>query len=138
RVLYDPSQLETPRYCVESVLEIRRFLTDEIGSLSFDNALAQDLRGMRAACRKFLGTVQNDDRDIVMFAHHQGHYASWIFFGALGEMRGVFGIHIARIALQYGVDVEDDLASILPARDTNGETEQIVGRERRKRVSHHH
>ena len=134
RVLYDPSQVEIPRYCVESVLEIRRFLTDEIGGLTFDNELAKDLRGMRAACRKFLGAVQNDDRDIVVFANHQGHYASWIFIGALGEMRGVFGIHIARIALQYGIDVEDDLASIFPARDSNDEIKQTAGRKRRGRA----
>ena len=36
-----------------------------------------------------------------------------------------------------GINVEDDLASIFPARDTNGETEQIFGRERRERDSHH-
>ena len=26
--------------------------------------------------------------------------------GALGEMRGVFGVHLARIAAQYGLDIE--------------------------------
>ncbi|HEU0144345.1 MAG TPA: DUF6650 family protein [Nitrososphaera sp.] len=121
RVLYVPSEVETPKYCVQSVLEIRRFLTEEIGNLSFDAELSKNLRGMRAACRKFLNTVENDDRDIVIFANRQGHYANWIFIGALGEMRGVFGMHIAKIAIEYGIDVEDDLASILPEGDDNGE-----------------
>jgi hypothetical protein len=121
RVLFDPIEVERPEYCIQSVLEIRRFLTEELGNLSFDDELAKNLRGMRAACRKFLNTVQNDDRNIIVFANRQGHYASWIFIGALGEMRGVFGMHIAKIAIEYGVDIENDLASILPAGDDNGE-----------------
>jgi hypothetical protein len=32
------------------------------------------------------------------------------FSGALGELRGVFGIHIALIAVKNKLDVEDDLA----------------------------
>jgi len=72
---------------------------------------------MRAACRKFLNTVGEEESDIIKFGSHLNHYASWIFIGALGELRGVFGIHIAKIAAEYGLDVEDSLASILPAAD---------------------
>ena len=43
-----------------------------------------------------------------------GHWASWVFTGALGEMRGVFGVHIARLAASHGLDVEDELATIIP------------------------
>ena len=39
------------------------------------------------------------------------------FNQALGELRGVFGIHIGMIAAKYGLDVEDELASILPEAD---------------------
>src|SRR6266550_1403444 len=58
RVLYNPYEMEMPSHCVESVLEIRRFLTSEIGDLTFESHLAENLRGMRAACRKFLAVVQ--------------------------------------------------------------------------------
>ncbi len=71
---------------------------------------------MRAACRKFLDTVGSDDGDIIPYATHQGHYASWTFYSALGEMRGTFGVHLARIATKFRLDVEDDLATILPAK----------------------
>ena len=47
----------------------------------------------------------------------QQHYASWTFNGALGEMRGVFGVHLARLAAAYGVNVENDLAAIIPGED---------------------
>ena len=80
---------------------------------------------MRAACRKFLNTVQADEhgREIIRYGHHHGHWASWVFNGALGEMRGVFGIHLALLATEYGLDVEDELASILPGEDNNEERE---------------
>jgi len=32
-------------------------------------------------------------------------------------MRGTLGVHLARIAAQYKIDVEDRLASILPEKD---------------------
>jgi len=38
------------------------------------------------------------------------------FLTALGELRGVLGIHLVTIAAQYELDVEDDLASIFPNR----------------------
>lgn len=117
RVLYVPSQMEMPEHCVQSVLEIRRFLTTEIGNVGFDDEFSESLRGMRAACRKFLNTAQSERGDVVRFGGHNNHWASWVFNGALGEMRGVFGIHIAKIAALHGLDVEDELAAILPASD---------------------
>jgi hypothetical protein len=32
-------------------------------------------------------------------------------------MRGTFGVQLARIATQFKLDIEDNLASILPAKD---------------------
>ena len=55
--------------------------------------------------------------DIVSYGNHQGHWASWTFNGALCELRGVFGIHLAKIAVMYGLDIEEGLATILPIRD---------------------
>lgn len=117
RVLYSPSELEMPDHCVQSVLEIRKSLTTEIGKLDEKSDLTASLRAMRAACRKFLDTVQGDEGRIVRFGAQFGHYASWTFNSALGEMRGVFGIHIAKLATAYGVDVEDDLAAVIPGED---------------------
>lgn len=115
RVLYVPSEVELPDHCVQSVLDIRRFLTGEMGNLALDGQLAQSLSAMRAACRKFLNAVQQDDGRIIRFGADRGHYASWVFIGALGELRGVFGIHVASIATAFGLDVEPDLSAILPA-----------------------
>lgn len=74
---------------------------------------------MRLACRKFLDRVQADECIIEHGASH-GHFASWTFNGALGELRGTFGVHITTLAASYGLDVEDDLARILPENDEGG------------------
>lgn len=116
RVLYNPSEMEMPDHCVTSVIDIRRMLSQELSALDEKSALAKSIRAMRAACRKFLDSVQTDKR-VIQFGAHLGHFASWQFNGAVGELRGVFGIHLAQIAAQYGLDIEDELASILPATE---------------------
>lgn len=114
RVLYVPSEMEVPEHCVQSVLDIRNFLTNQLQSLETGTDFADTLRALRAACRKFLDTV-GARPDILAFGSHRGHSASWEFNGALGELRGVVGVHLARLAVTHGLDIEGDLARILPA-----------------------
>ena len=104
RVLYSPSELEVPEHCVHSVLEIRQFITAELGKLDSESGLAPSLRAMRAACRKFLERVGTNGREVTIYALHLGHWASWTFYSALGELRGTFGIHIAKIAAEFKLD----------------------------------
>lgn len=123
RVLYEPSEMEMPSHCVHSVIEIRHRLSDELGKLVGGSELAASLRAMRAACRKFLERVGTDGLDGIQYANGGG-YPSWTFGSALGELRGTFGIHVAKIAAAFKLDVEDRLASILPANaeaDTGGD-----------------
>src|SRR2546428_13864298 len=125
-----------PAHCADSVLEIRRFLTTEIDKLDEKADLTASLRAMRAASRKFLNAVQADEGRIIRFGAESGHYASWTFNSALGELRGVFGIHIARVAAAYGVDVENDLAAILPESDVpaTATAERAARRSGRRRL----
>jgi hypothetical protein len=116
RVLYNPYEVEIPEECVKSVILIRERLTNHLGERGVAPELAESLRAMRAACRKFLNS---------------GPGGSWagltrpgdalsdpLFNQALGELRGVFGIHIGILAVTYELDVEDDLAQILPLADS--------------------
>jgi hypothetical protein len=114
RVLYEPGEMEVPSHCVHSIIEIRRCLSDELGKLDSGSELTASLRAMRAACRKFLDRVGTDGRDGIRYASGGG-YQSWTFGSALGELRGMFGVHVAKVAAQFQLDVEDKLASILPA-----------------------
>jgi len=115
RVLYNPYHLEVEDQCVQSVVRIRESLTSEIGQLSDGSKLGEHLRAIRAACRKFLnGTTPGSRR--VHRPHWDGPFGSQ-FFTALGELRASIGLRIGAIALMYGLDVEGELASVLPEPD---------------------
>jgi len=43
-----------------------------------------------------------------------GHWRSWDFQDALGQMRGIFGVHLAIIAARYDLKIQGDLVGILP------------------------
>lgn len=110
------ADVEIDTYCVESVLQIREMLTKELASQRGDDPLSEHLKAMRAACRKFLDRMQSSDAHA---RHYRDRYdlGTQMFFTALGELRATMGIHIACVATQYGIDVENELASILPAAD---------------------
>jgi len=116
RVLFNPYHLEVADQCVQSVLEIRRFLTGEIGQLADDSKLSDHLRGIRAACRKFLDDMPRGHGRILR-PHWAGPFESE-FFTQLGVLRGEIGIRIAAIAVMHGLDIEGELASTLPEPDT--------------------
>jgi hypothetical protein len=79
------------------------------------------LRALRAACRKFLEKLGADGPNTILYADQPGHYQSWTFFSAMGELRGIFGVQLAKIAAHFKLDIEDGLASILPA-DADADT----------------
>jgi hypothetical protein len=114
RVLYNPSGAESPTHCVDSVIEIRRLLSASLAKLGGTGILAEHIRAMGAACRKFLDRMGPSDDRHYHDASSCGHWRSWLFQDALGQMRGVFGIHLALIAARYELTLRGDLESILP------------------------
>jgi len=116
RVLYTPYSDESLRNVSESIIQIRERLTKDLEQLDRSSDLAKSLFDMRAACRNFLNKVQRIEagRVVVSIYHRNAGEGAAYFFAALGELRAVFGIHIAQIAVKYGIDIEESLASILP------------------------
>jgi len=110
RVLFSPYDFEVPDQCIHSVIEMRHYLTTELQGIDAAHEIAQTLRAMRAACRKFL----DDDP---WHGSPRGYASRHMLENGLGELRGVFGIHVAKLSAEYGLDVEDDLAAILPSID---------------------
>ena len=102
-------------HCIESVLEIRRFLTATISDLPDKSDLLGSLRVMRAACRKFLDSMQQHSGRRI---HLDGGMKSFSFHSALGEVRGALGPQIAVLATHYRIDVEGELAKVLPFEDS--------------------
>ncbi len=112
RVLYNPTELEIPDHCITSVIEIRHFLAEKADGLDDKSELLANIKTMRSACRKFLDSSQRLHRGLNFF---HNSYDSWIFYSALGEMRGMFGLCLSQIIISFGLDIEKDLAAILPA-----------------------
>ncbi|MDD5703516.1 MAG: hypothetical protein PHU23_15885, partial [Dehalococcoidales bacterium] len=90
------------------LIEIPKELTETLQKVGANPDIAPHLRAMRAACRKYLDTTQS---------RRPHHYRDYEAFAALGELRTILGIHIAQLAVKYGIDIEDELASILPIED---------------------
>jgi hypothetical protein len=121
RVLYNAYELEVAGYCVQSVIEIRHFLTQVLTEVKNELGFAQHLRAMRFACRKFLDTIGDsaDARDLDMF---RGGLGAWKFALALGDLRTTIGLHLAIIANKFKLGIEGDLASIVPMFDDSDAT----------------
>ena len=101
---------------MQSVLDVRERLARDLEDLSMDSALRETLRAMQAACRKFLDENQSPSAGYGLPYEAQLHCT-------LGELRALFGIHIARIACAYDLQVDSCLGDILPP-----EPEQELGK----------
>lgn len=118
RVLYVPYPNEEFDYAVRSVIEIRKELTETLNKLPEKSEAVDPVRAMRAACRKFLNDPSLESRNPER--SHRPPTLHWMepgFLVALGELRASFGVQIARLSVRYGIDIEEELASILPASD---------------------
>lgn len=124
RVLFSTYTNEVPEECVQSVLDIRSFLSDVIGSGGVAPELLEPIRLMRRYCVRFLDRVgaTQDRADAAASGRHLFREPRWRmhdywFAEALGELRSSVGLQVAIIAASFGLDVEDDLAKQLPALD---------------------
>lgn len=115
RVLYNPSDAESPAHCVTSVIEIRHLLSASLARLEGSGVLAEHLQAMATASRRFLDRVQSSDDPDYRDVTSSGHWRSWEFLDALGQMRGIVGVHLAIVAARYSLEVHGGLAGILPS-----------------------
>ncbi|MFC1782738.1 DUF6650 family protein [Planctomycetota bacterium] len=107
RALHCPYDREIGSFIVQSILDTRERLTRDIEALSTDTLLRKILRAMQAACRKFLDENQSPSSGYGVPYQAQ-------LLCTLGELRALFGIHIARIAFSYDLEVDACLEDILP------------------------
>lgn len=115
RVLFNPDFLEVEWQVGQSIDQIRQQCTATITKLHDQSRAVASVRSIRAACRRFLDEPRIEYR-------HFGHYGSRgadgpAFFTALGEFRAAVGVHIAHLALLYQIELEPELASVVPAAD---------------------
>jgi len=110
RLLFGKRHMEDEMDCVHSAIEMRHFLTGELSRAKAGKSLAECIRAIRTALRAFADAA---GPGAINFRHRTAVQADE-FSLALGELRSRVGLQIALIADQYGIEVEDSLAQILP------------------------
>jgi hypothetical protein len=108
--LYKPFKVEAPPGIEEIVVEIRRKITELLADPEIDDRTAGILKTMRGALRKYLDTTQNIKgrkyiRDIIF---------------PLIELRSVIGLCVGILAVMYVIDVDKNLASLIPISNDDG------------------
>jgi len=126
RALYMPYDMEVGPYVMDSIIEIRQRLTKDLEKISRSSVLGESLSAMRASCRKFLTETQDDPQR----RHHWR--MEGLVWQALGELRAICGLHIARIACAYDLTIEEQLMPILPAEYDKESSEPGHSAERKK------
>jgi hypothetical protein len=128
RALFNPLPAEVEDHVVASVTSIREECTVAIGKLVETSNAGAPIRAIRAACRRFLDNPYPSFPDVAAQIHGPRFREAFDvrdyrlrartepagFFTALGELRAFVGQQIALLATVYEIDVEGDLASILP------------------------
>lgn len=110
RLLFGVRHAEDEYECVQSAQQIRRFLTDVLGQGTTGPSLTAALKAMRAACREFVSAGGPDAR---RYREHYGGPGVDSFSMQLGQLRGLMGHQIGYLLIQYKIEVEDALASMV-------------------------
>ena len=107
RALWDPYDVAIGAFVAQSIVDLRSQLRSDLDGLPADSVLHEGLRAMHAACRMFLEENQSPRSGYGPPYEAQLH-------STLGELRALFGIHIARIACAYDLEVDSHLEGVLP------------------------
>ena len=114
RVLFNDGELEVPRFCVESVHEIRQFLTDTLRENQQDTPVRSCLLDLLGACRKFDNTITQKCPSL-QHGHLSNQFFEQIsFFTSLGELRGAFGVQLDFLKDMYDSRLTSELSRMLP------------------------
>jgi Family of unknown function (DUF6650) len=109
RALWDPYDVAIGAFVAQSIVDLRGQLRSDLDSLPTDSILQEGLRAMHAACRIFLEENQSPRSGYGPPYEAQLH-------STLGELRARFGVHIARLACAYDLEVDTHLEGILPPK----------------------
>jgi hypothetical protein len=122
RVLFVHGHSENAVFAVHSAIVAREFLTEQLAQAQPGKSLEASLRAMRASFRRFVQAGGDDGHN---FEHHRYFSDLDPLSLALGALRSEVGLQVLLIAYYYGLEVEEELAAILPviADDESGELE---------------
>lgn len=118
RVLYNAMQLEVPHQVEESIHQIREECTHTLRRIAANAFAMRPLRIIREAGRRYHDDCNEEFRHLGVDwggPRQHRHQASPGFFTALGAFRATVGYQVALLAAHYDIDVEGDLASVIPS-----------------------
>ena len=110
RPLYSLFKVEAPPWIEEIVVETRKKITEILADPDIDDRTAGILTTMRGALRKYLDTTQD--------IKNRKHLRDILF--PLIELRAVIGLCVGRLAVMYVIDIDKNLASMIPVTDDDG------------------
>lgn len=109
RVLYRPYEMEGASACVHSVLDMRQTLTATLKQIDSSSPLRKQIQKIRRACREFCDVVGAPKFDAAPIPVQRS-----LLTRELARLRQSVGEAVGSIAIAYGLNVEDELASIIP------------------------
>jgi hypothetical protein len=121
RVLYRPEEDEGPSYCRQSVEQIRQMLTDRMPRVSSGSEIYKLLRDLRRQSRRFCDEIGSPSFPTLARPVQRS-----ILKRELEGLRLVAGKVIGALAVSYGIDVEDELAAIIPFKNYLDEQKSIT------------
>ncbi|MDW1675223.1 MULTISPECIES: DUF6650 family protein, partial [unclassified Vibrio] len=111
RVLFYEEDREGISYARRSVESIRERLTKFLEDFDTDKELIKSVRAFRSACRAFCNEVGS-----VNISSEPQPVQRSILNSELSKLRKVAGKTVGALSVSYGLDVEDELAAIIPFR----------------------
>ena len=109
RVLYRSEDLEGAHHCVYSVMDMRQKLTMSMQQVDTDDPLYKQLQKIRRASRSFCDVIGSPKFDTL-----PAPVQTSLLNRELAKFRQVVGSAVGAISIAYGLDIEDELASIIP------------------------
>lgn len=114
RYLFSPFEQEQCNYVIQSTVETRDRLSEFLPRANRESPLGEGIIAMRSASREFMNKIDAGTRIPSL---------GFELILALGELRSIYGLHIARIAVAYAIDISEDLSRILPPAKSRMDTE---------------
>jgi hypothetical protein len=114
-VLYNPDWLEVRSQVDQSIVEIRRICTAALKNFSPTDFATVPIKNIRAACRRYRDESQIAFRHVDLHSRQEDMSAG--AFLALGAFRAAVGQEVARLSSHYDIEIEGDLATVMPELD---------------------
>jgi hypothetical protein len=124
RLLFGSRHTEDELPCLKSAIQIRDFLTEQLMGVDLGESLSNSMRAMRSALRRFIDAAGPYGRN---FSNPSGPAGLDPFSLALGDMRSLVGVQLDIIVRNYGLEIEEDLAQILPPQESGEDPSWVPG-----------